>query len=81
MGKSDLNNFENLVELLGIESREGTETLRTMFRLPHDCLISYCLSLDFFYGISRQTTILISYGFLYFTAWLVYAKYLSGSTV
>ena len=32
----------------GIESREGKETLKTMFRMLHNCLIFYCLSLDFF---------------------------------
>ena len=46
-----------------IQSREGIETLRAMSRLPHDSLIFYCLSLDFVCGISKQTAILISYGF------------------
>ena len=40
--------LEILWNYYGIESREGIETLRTMFRMPHDCLIFYCLSLDFF---------------------------------
>ena len=40
--KSDLNNFGNFVELL------WHETLRNMFRMPNDCFIFYCLSLDFF---------------------------------
>ena len=61
--------LEILWNYYGIESKEERETLRTMFRMPH-----YCLSLDFLCGISRQTAILISYGFLCFTAWLVYAK-------
>ena len=73
--KSDLNNFGNLVDYYGIEPREGTETLRSMFRMPHDCLIFYCLSVDFLCCISRQTAILISCGFLCFTAWLICAKY------
>ena len=37
----------------------------------------YYFGLDFnvvFFGISRQTVSLISYGFLGFTAWLVYVK-------
>ena len=62
--------------------REGIETLRTMFIMPHECIMFYCL--DFyccFSCISRQTVILINYRFLSFTSWLVYAKYLSGSTV
>ena len=73
--------FEILWNYYGIGSQDGKESLRTMFRMPHDCLIFYCLSLDFLRGLSRQTTILISYGFLCFTAWLVYAKQLSDSTV
>ena len=40
--------LEILWNYCGIESREGVETLRTMFRMPHGCLIFYCLSLDFF---------------------------------
>ena len=47
--------LEILWNYYGIESREGTETLRNMFRMPHDCLIFYCLSLDFFFfGIFLQ---------------------------
>ena len=72
--------LEILGNYYGIESRVGIETLRTIFKMPRDYLIFYCLSLDFC-GISRQTTRLMSYGFLWFTAWLVYAKELSGSTV
>ena len=40
--------LEILQNYYGIESREGIETLRTMFRMPHDCLILYYLSLDYF---------------------------------
>ena len=58
--ESDITNFGNL----GIESKEGIktlrkeaiETLRTMFKMAHECLMFYCFSLDFFVcfcGISR----------------------------
>ena len=40
--------LEILWNYYGVKSREGIETLKTMFRMPHDCLIFYCLSLDFF---------------------------------
>ena len=39
--------LEILWNYYDIESREGIETLRTMFRMPHDYLISYCLNLNF----------------------------------
>ena len=55
--------LEILWNYCDIQSREGIETLRTMFRLLLDCFIFYCLSLDFVCGISKQTAILISYGF------------------
>ena len=45
-----------------IECRERIAALRTMFRMPHGCLIFYFI-LDFFCGISRQTAMLISYDF------------------
>ena len=76
-----IQNWENVILIslkilwnyYGIDSREGIETLRTMFRMPYDYPIFYCLSL-YLGGISRQTVILISYGFLCSTAWLVYTK-------
>ena len=74
LGKSDLNNFGNFAELL------WHETLRNMFRMPNDCFIFYCLSLDFFCGISRQTITLISYGFFVLRhGWYMQSN--SGSTV
>ena len=33
----------------GIELKEGTETLRTMFRITPECLMFYCFSLDFLF--------------------------------
>ena len=33
----------------GIESTEGTEILRTMFRMAPECLMFYCFSLVFFH--------------------------------
>ena len=75
--KGDLTNFGNIVEL-SVEFREGIETLRTTFRIHHECFIFYYFSLIFvvvvFCGISRKTLILICYDFLCFTTWLAHAK-------
>ena len=68
LGKVILIIWEILWIYYGIESTERIETLRIMFRIPYAYLLFYFLSLDFFGGISRKTAILISYGFLCFTA-------------
>ena len=39
--------LEILQNFCGIESKEGIETLRTMFRMAHECLMFYCFNLDF----------------------------------
>ena len=51
-----------------MESREEIENLRTMLKKPREFLISYCLSLNIFCSLSRQTAILICYDSLCFTA-------------
>ena len=62
--------LEILCKYYGIESREGIETLRTMFRMPHNCLIFYCLSLDFFlWYFKTKCNIYFIYDFLCFTAY------------
>ena len=51
--------LEILQNYYSTESREGIETLRTMFRIPHEYLMLYCFTSDFFFfGISRQTVIM-----------------------
>ena len=37
-----------LYNFYDIESKEGVETLRNMFRMAHECLVFYSFSLDFF---------------------------------
>ena len=48
--------------------------------MPHVLLFQFRFSFCFSV-ISRQTLILISYGFLGFTAWFVYVNQLSGISV
>ena len=48
VGKSDLTNPGNIVELSSTESRVGIETLRTIFRILHENFMFCCLSLDLF---------------------------------
>ena len=55
--------LEILKKYYSIEFREGIETFRTIFRMPHERRMFYFFSLDFcccFGGISNQTEILIS---------------------
>ena len=50
LGKVDLNNFRSLVEPLWHRVKAGVggdRTLRTMFRMPHECLMFHCFILHF----------------------------------
>ena len=76
-----IKNWEKVILIIleifyGIESREGKETLRTMFRMPNNCLIFLCLSLDFFVIFQDKLQYWLIMAFLCFTAWLVHAKQL-----
>ena len=59
--------LEILQNYYNIELWVGLETLRTIFRISHECLRTYCFSSDrfcCFCGISRQPVMFISYGYL-----------------
>ena len=64
-----MQNWQKVTAKFWHRAEEGNRNL--------ECPVYYCFSLDFFFhfgGISRQNVMLTSYGFLCFTAWLVYAK-------
>ena len=60
---------EILQKYYSTELREGIKTLKTSFRMPHGILFHF--RYFYFCGISMKTAILVSYSFLYFTAWLL----------
>ena len=47
LGKSDLTNFRNFVELLWHRVKGGDRNLENHVQNAHECLIFYCFSLDF----------------------------------